>query len=1053
LIKGFKKRRLAVALSACMMATSGLVHALGMGEIEVGTALNEPLDAKIKLFSATQSELKSLEVSLASRDAFERVGIDRLPILHELEFELVSSGAGAPYIKVVSNKAIKEPFLDFILSINWSSGQMMREYTLLLDPPVFEKEPQTSSISAAVTQPAQVVRQASSAAVTAQPRVAPTGSYGPTSRKDTLWGVARDMRPDASVSVPQMMIGLLKENPEAFGNNNINNLMAGHILRTPEMDVVTELSKQQAAAEANRQYQDWQSARGKSSAVGRQQRVVAPTPASTVAKASTSAAAPAVAAETPTQARLQLLTPEEEAKVRSGVGSGASSDVVESLQRQLAVALESSEARGQENSDLRLRLDELEKQLQSVQKLLTLKDDSLGALQAESQLKQQVEAATATLDAVKPEVDAVATKPPAKPVVQPAPAPVSLLDEILAINPLYTGGGVVMLLLLVALIMRRRSSQSGDDEFSVMTPADTVADKKSDDVAMAAVAPQPSETASVETSTETEDDVSIDDFGGGLGAIHAEETEIDPIAEADVYLAYRRYEQAEALLKEAINADAGRHELKVKLLEIYHATKDVDSFEAQAESLYALLAGQEEGMWNQVVEMGRELLPDHPLFADGSVASAVAEGGLSESDLGFEPSGAGEELSFDDPQPLAADDTEISDGDLAEGLGLSGLADEVGELDGLEGALSDAEIDDISLDELDLGDLDLDLDLSDADEVVASEESVADTVLDDLDLGTDGLEAVSDVVDLPVDELSGLDIGDESLLDASLEFDAEQTAAGKSDLASEDIGSITDELVSLGGKTEEDELLDLGAELSDSLEDGIMAELDDLATGEADTQVADIDFSGEEPATLDEVSEGFDESEAMAKPVLSLADDDKHLDNTENPLAEVDLDAFSSSASESWDVEAAQSVFQSRDVEGETDGLLDSARKEGNEDNSIELDAPLSDGADSGVTVSEPETETAMHESAVAEMEADIDPLADIANLGEMDFSQMSDEDNGNDDIFDNSGDMVDTKLDLAKAYIDMGDQDGARSILDEVVGEGDDDQRQEAEQLKQQIS
>ncbi len=1030
--KGFKKRRLAVALSACMMVTSGLVHALGMGEIEVSTALNEPLAAKIKLFSTTKSELKTLGISLAPREAFERVGIERLSILRELKFELVSSGAGAPYIKVVSSKAIKEPFLDFILSINWSSGQLMREYTLLLDPPVFEKESQTGRISVAATQSTQVVRSSSAAGAAVQPRVAPAGSYGPTNRSDTLWGVAKGMRPDRSVSVPQMMIGLLKENPEAFGNNNINNLKAGHILRAPEMNVITELSKQQAAAEANRQYHDWQSARGKSSTVGRHQRVAAPTPASADGKVSSPVAVPVKAAETPTQARLQLLTPEEEAMVRSGVGSGAASDIVESLQRQLAVALESSEVRGQENSDLRLRLDELERQLQSVQKLLTLKDDSLGVLQADAQLKQQIEA-------IQPEVDAAvaAKQPPVKPVAQPEPVSMSLLDEVLAINPLYTGGGAVMLLLLVALIMRRRSQSDADENFSEMTPVGVVADSAADDVAQGSMADQSSKMASDEASDESSDDVSIDDFSGGLGAIQAEESEIDPIAEADVYLAYRRYEQAEALLKEAINADADRHELKVKLLEIYHATKDVDSFEAQAESLYALLAGQDEGVWNRVVEMGRELLPDHPLFADGS---AVAGGGLSEADLGFEPSGVGEELSFDDPQPLAADEAEVSDADLAQSLGLSDLADaadELNELDGLENTELNSEIDDISLDELDLGDLDLDLDLDLAgtDGIVAEENAVSDAALDDLDLGVDGLEAVSGA-----DELSSLDASNEFLSDAE-----------KSSQTEESISSLADELESLGGEIEEDELLDLGSELSDSLEEGLMAGLDKPVVGEADDLIADLSFSDAEGVVLDEVSEGVDESDTVAAPVLSLADDEQDLDDTENPLAEVDLEAFSSDESESWDVEAAQSVFQSRDVEGETDGLLDSARIP-DDDNSIELGSPLNtDEADSGQAASE--SEVASQGTVARAMAADVDPLADIASLGEMDFSQMSDEDNGNDDIFDSSGDMVDTKLDLAKAYIDMGDQDGARSILDEVAGEGDDDQRQEAEQLKQQIS
>ena len=1046
--KGFKKRRLAVALSACMMATSGIVHALGMGEIEVSTALNEPLNAKIKLFSVTPSEFESLGVSLASREAFERVGIDRLPILRELEFELVSSGADAPYIKVLSSKAIKEPFLDFILAINWSSGQMMREYTLLLDPPVFENEQPRARINAAATQPANIVRQATTTAVATQARQTLAGSYGPTSRKDTLWGIARDMRPNRSVSVPQMMIGLLKENPEAFGDNNINNLKAGYILRTPEMGVITELSKQQAAAEANRQFQGWRVAKGQTSTVGRQQRVVALTPASATENASIPA--PVATEKASTRSRLQLLTPEEEAKARlGGVGSGAAGDAVESLQRQLAVALESSEARDQENSDLRLRLDELEQQLQSVQKLLTLKDDSLGALQSGAQLKQQVDAATATLKAVKPEVDAV-PKQPAKPIVQPVP--VSLIDEVLA-NPMYmaVGGGVIVLLLLTVLAMRRRYSQTDvDDDFGVMAPIGGDAENKADAAGRSAVASQSAEAVSAAVTAEVDENVSIGDFGAGLGAIHTEESEIDPIAEADVYLAYRRYEQAEALLKEAINADAGRHELKVKLLEIYYATKDVDSFEAQAESLYAVLAGQDEVMWNQVVEMGRELLPEHPLFADGSGAPAVAKSSLTESDLGFEPSGGGEELGFDDSQLLSGDDAEINDDELAESLGLSGLADvsdDVGELDGLD--TTDL-ADDLSLDELGDLELDLDLDLSVADEVAMTEDAAVNIALDDIDLGTDGLEASPEVSDLP-DELSGSVVADKSLVDASLELNVEQA----DDV--DDLGSITDELAGFGGEIEEAVTLDSDAALTGSLADGVPDELDGQAVDKSDTQVMDIDFVSDEAAFLGEVSAVSDKPESVVKPVLPLVEDDEHLGATEKelPFRKAGRDSSSTDVSnaDSRDVDAAQSVYQSRDVEAETDGLLDSARKQDDDDNLIELDISPRSEVDSGEVALGADTKVVELESGASEVEAEIDPLADIASLAEMDFSQMSDGDHDNDDFFDTAGDMIGTKLDLAKAYIDMGDQDGARSILDEVVDEGDDNQRQEAEQLKQQIS
>ena len=988
LSKGFKKHRLALALSACMMATSSLVHALGMGEIDVSTSLNEPLNAKIKLFSATSEELSSLSVKMASQQAFNRMGIERLPVLRDLEFELVSSGAGAPYIEVTSTKAIKEPFLDFILTINWASGQMMREYTLLLDPPVFEKDQQVGRISAATTEPAEVVREQPTV-TSAPPRmVAPAGSYGPTSRRDTLWAVAQDMRPDRSISVPQMMIGLLKENPEAFDNSNINNLKAGYILRSPEMEVITELNKQQAANEASRQYQDWLAAKGKApTTAGRQQRVAAaPTAAETTG--STPTTAPAVAEKASTEARLQLLTPDEEAKIRAGIGSGTSGESVEALQRQLAVALESAEASRQENSDLRMRLEDLEKQLQSVQKLLTLRDDTLGALQADAQQQDQVEEVSPAEEIQETPAEQpapqVAEKPAEpKPAVQPEPVETSLLDEVLS-NPIYryAGGGLVVLLLLVAMIMRRRRADEEDD-FAVVAPVVSAkpAEKsqQSDENAVATTATAAATAAVATEAAEAEEEPVIDDFGAGLGAIQAEESEIDPIAEADVYLAYRRYEQAEALLKEAISADPDRNELKLKLLEIYHATKNVESFEAQAESLYAALGGQDDPLWNQAVEMGRELLPDHPLFGEGAASSGLAQDSQADGE---------DEFNFDDEQPLSEDATDLSDDDLASSLGFSGLDEGLSETSGEGADLTAGGDADLSLD--DLGDLDLDLDLGSAEE---------------LDLGGSGSgESLAD-------ELEGFEAGSESA----------------------------------------DETFDLDADLAESLEgDGLDldAELETFAADDTGEDVLE-GLDSTELGDLDDIAEALDDVEIAAKD--EPAEVKLDADGIESPSADADLDVALTNDSEPLEMEAEQSVFKSRDIEGETDGLLDSARKEETK-NEVDLDVPLDLDVDLPDTL---ETDIAENLEPVAKNDAtepeNIDPLADMANLGDMDFSEMSDEDN--DDIFDNADDMVGTKLDLAKAYIDMGDQDGARSILGEVVQEGDDDQRQEAEQLMQQIS
>ena len=981
--KGFKKHKLALALSACMMVGPSLVHALGMGEIEVGTSLNEPLGAKIKLFSATAEELSNLTVRLASQQAFNRMGIERLPVLRDLEFELVNSGSGAPYIEVKSSKAIKEPFLDFILTVNWSSGQMMREYTLLLDPPVFEKDQQVGRISAATTEPAAVVRETPAAATPRQRVTAPVGSYGPTSRKDTLWTVAQDLRSDRSVSVPQMMIGLLKENPEAFENNNINNLKAGYILRAPEMEVITELSKQQAANETNRQYQEWLAAKGKATtSTGRQQRVAAAPATGTEGAGPSPTTAPTVSKQEGEDARLQLLTPDEEAKIRAGVGSGTSGESIEALQQQLAVAVESAEVSRQENSDLRMRLEELEKQLQSVQKLLTLKDDTLGALQAEVQQAPPEEVAVPVEEEEAPaetgveKIEPKVAEKPAKPAAQPEPVETSLVDEILG-NQTYlyaAGGGFIMLLLLAAIIMRRRRSDD-DDDFTVVAPvvnANPVEKSQGDDqgsaVATTAVAAATAAVAAEAEAVEAEDEVIADDFGDGFGTIQAEESEIDPIAEADVYLAYRRYEQAEALLKEAINTDPDRNELKLKLLEIYHATKDANSFEAQAESLYAALGGQDNASWSQAVEMGRELLPDHPLFGESVVATDAAETIVAD-DAG--------EFNFDDEQPLSEDTTDLSDDDLADSLGFSGADESVTDAiaDSVDAVMPDGDNTDISLD--DLGDLDLDLDLGST---------------DDLDLsGGDAGENLAD-------ELQEIEMNDESTAEEAYDLDVE----------------LAD---SLG-----DDELDLSAELESIVADETSGDIDTVLDNVDEAELGDVDIAAE------------------------LGDLDMEAAESQSKRVEADLDIEPDSVA--LELEPAQSEFESRDVVSEEDVLAESlAQDEVSAD--IDLDLPLDLDADTSQLHAADELEAVVNGDSTEP--ENIDSLADMTNLGDLDFSDMSDE--NNDDIFDNADDMVGTKLDLAKAYIDMGDQDGARSILGEVVQEGDDDQRQEAEQLMQQIS
>ena len=1061
-------RRLAVALGACLMAPSATLHALGMGDIDVHSGLNQPLKATIKLISVDEGELNGLDVALAPKTAFERMGLDRLPVLSKLSFNVVRD-KGAPYIEVTSQVPVREPFLDFILSVNWANGQMLREYTLLLDPPVFDKSEKASPIEAAATSPATIERDAMDEFEQTSKREvtfnAGPGSYGPTKTTDTLWAVAKSMRPDASVSVPQMMLALLKENPEAFLDNNINQLKAGYILRAPQMETITELSKAQAAAEANRQYQAWLQRRGASGGVGGGgQRQVA-----SGVEGSATGLGNADGGQGPaSKARLQLVSPENAEFVAEAGGSVEGK--VAALQQQLLVAQEAAQVSQQESAALRARLKDLEQQLANMKKLISLQDDTMSALQgglAEQQAEsiapevtqdaksssesEQVVAGNEVVEVeqgsqeatplatVEEEGVAAAGKSEEKkpaPAVRTPPPETSFFDDLLANpNTLATVGGVSVLLLLLVGLMVRRRRQSGEDELAdIELPlagagagAATAAAASTAAVADAAPSSE-NESASAPGLFETKDNSGlgetvgdIDEYGGfgsdDLGTIHAEESEIDPIAEADVYLAYRRYEQAESLLKEAIQNDESRHELKLKLMEIYFTTKDQEAFEAQAEALYAALGGAENGLWDQAVEMGRELCPDHPLFSesggilpgdsdisDDSVLDLgdefVAEGGQDldfESLSGPEPTPVSETDSDFDLEGLSSDSVEF-DLDLGESLeGESG--DEGAPLDTVAGAEA-AEQDAGS--EFDLG----------LDESFSEVNSGSGDL--DLDLGSE-LDSAADLEESSPG-LDDLALGDEELGETSSD-----------DLLSESPGEVGDlelDLPELGEEAAERDDVQLNAEDDQASEAALPEDFSDLDLGlGVDDEFAAIDVSGEEGGSASEEENVLvldDEAVAGSDDAFDLdtLDDLGGLDNVvsfetpDTPLSDIGLS------------EDDQLKLE--------DGVEDLANALGEEAESMTDFSATEEFSQS--TAEEPETES-------SSPEWEVEPA--ISNFGDMDEEYS---------LFESTDDVVGTKLDLAKAYIDMGDQDGARSILDEVVKEGSDTQREEAQQLMQQM-
>lgn len=665
----FKMRKVALMMAVAM--ASGRAYALGLGDIELHSALNRPLNAEIPLLVDNPKELDGASVLLAPNDEFVRAGIDRPAILSDLKFNIVTDKNGS-VVRITSSQPIREPFLDFVVQLRWPSGRLMREYTVLLDPPVFGEEQHSAAVTppaaapVAMTPPAApavatpaAATPAVSAAPTPAPRQARRSStsihngevsaaapkpasppqavsagahgYGPTKRNDTLWNIASEVRPDDSVSVYQMMLALLKENPEAFYDNNINNLKAGYVLRVPDKATATGISQQRAVQEAARQYQQWQQARGG----------IAVPESPPAGQTAATTAAPTAAAEDKDKetARLRLVAPSDS---HGGGTAGGMQAELDKLRGDLALAMESSDSAKRESDELRSRVAALEEQINSMQRLLTLKDQALSDMQKRSGLEVPASAQTPAA-VVAQSASPTAAKPAVKPVPPPTPADraPSLSD-----NPALVGaaGGAALLLLSVGwLMVRRRRGDQAEDEMMIEPvvqdePAPPFSIRAADaapavaevrDEALVNDEPQMNQVAE-EMAQQAEQNIT--QTASDLDVMSTPEGDIDPIVEADVYLAYRRYQQAETLVQNALSKQPDRQDLQAKLLEIHYAAKNGEAFRKVAESLYINLGSNEQDLlWQRILPMGRELCPDDELFAAHDDDTAAEASDLDEA--------------------------------------------------------------------------------------------------------------------------------------------------------------------------------------------------------------------------------------------------------------------------------------------------------------------------------------------------------------------------------------------------------------------------------------
>jgi pilus assembly protein FimV len=621
--------------AACLWGTQS--WALGLGRLTVSSALGETLRAEIEVTSITPEEAASLRLRVAPPEAYRSAGVEYNSVLPSAQVQVVRRADGRQVVRVTSDRAVLEPFVDVIIEATWASGRLVREYTMLFDPPTSTRlaqqapapsaapvitpapaapapaaPPVAAAPAAAATPPAAAPRanpQARPMPAPAEPPRPPVAGAAPGGDEyrvragDSLSRIAgRTQRP--GVSLDQMLVSLFRGNPQAFVGDNMNRLKSGVVLQVPSAEQAGKLSAQEARDIILAQSNDFAAYRQR------------------LASGTTTAADEAPARQARGQVQAQV-------DDRKAAAAPTPDRLTLSQGGVKASAPEARASKDAEKKDDKARVAELQRNVEELKKIQGATTPAKPATAPATPAPAPVAAAPAPAPApAAPVVVAAAPTPPAPapapmasaaaapkpaPAPKPAAAPAAepgLMDSLMENSLLLPGAGVLVALLAGLGLYRLRGrlrKPAGETSF--------LESRLQPDSFFGASGGQRIDTRDASNSQASS---SMSYSLSQLDAIG----DVDPVAEADVYLAYGRDLQAEEILKEAMRSAPERMAIRSKLLEVYAKRRDTKAFELLATQLFNLTRGEGED-WAKAQALGLSIDPENPLYKPGGAPEEV----------------------------------------------------------------------------------------------------------------------------------------------------------------------------------------------------------------------------------------------------------------------------------------------------------------------------------------------------------------------------------------------------------------------------------------------